>query len=205
MTDVDEAQLVDAAKAGDASALSDLLDAWQHRLFNVCLRMLTHRDDAAEAAQETMLKVVQHIGNFDGRSKVGTWMIRIAMNESISTLRKRKRRYTESLDAGSDGSQASALRKQVVDQREPSPELSVQTSEELAHLQTALARIDEDYRSVLILRDIEQMDYQQIADVLDAPLGTVKSRLFRARLALRQQMLKQIERPHEPQAHRAAK
>jgi RNA polymerase sigma-70 factor (ECF subfamily) len=204
-----EKAILDAARRGDSSALGRLLEAYQQRIFNTCLRMLTNRDDAAEVAQETMLKVVQHIGDFNGQSEVGTWITRIAMNLSISQLRKRKLRHTTSLDGGngsngasSDDDQALALKNELADRREPSPDSSVQHKEMIAHLQAALGRVDDDFRAVLVLRDIDEMDYQQIAEVLAIPVGTVKSRLFRARLALRHEVLKTCPqiRPNVPGA-----
>lgn len=186
---LDEAQLVEAVARGDQTALGDLLDAYQQRIYNVCLRMLCNRDDAAEVSQDTMLRIIQHIGEFKGQSRLSTWIIRIAMNLSVSRLRKRKVRQTVSLDAVDDN-QSTALRDQLADEAEPGPESSVQTKEMVAHLHAALGQVDEQFRSVLVLRDIEQMDYRQIAEVLSVPTGTVKSRLFRARLALRRQLQK---------------
>ncbi|MFA9477727.1 RNA polymerase sigma factor [Phycisphaerales bacterium AB-hyl4] len=179
-------------RAGDTSAMGELLSAYQGRLFNVCLRMLSNRDDAAEVTQEAMLKIVQHIEGFRGKSQLSTWMIRIAMNQATTRLRQRKRRLMLSLDGQRNGhahgDQADALRDTLRDEREPSPAAGVEKQEQLAQLQQALAKLEADFRAVLVLRDIEGLDYQQIADVVEAPVGTVKSRLFRARLALRQQL-----------------
>ena len=115
------------------------------------------------------------------------------MNQSISHLRKRRVRRSISLDQpvgreNDSDDQASALRHQLADTREPAPDLRVQEEEMLARLQQAMANLDDDFRAVLVLRDIEQLDYAQISQTLDIPTGTVKSRLFRARLALRQEM-----------------
>ncbi|MCX5659522.1 MAG: sigma-70 family RNA polymerase sigma factor [Planctomycetota bacterium] len=193
MAQPSEPPAIEAVMRGDAGALGRLLEFHQHRLYNVCYRMLGHRDDAAEVAQEAMLKIVEHIHDFNGQSEITTWMVRIAMNLSISHLRKRKLRHTTSLDSGGGGDpddQSTALRHELKDHREPSPGSSVEQQETAAQLQVALARIEEDFRSILILRDLEGMDYQHIADVLALPVGTVKSRLFRARLALRHEMLR---------------
>ena len=200
-----EAQLVTAVRRGDHAALGRLLELHQHRLYNVCLRMVGHRDDAAELTQDAMLKIIEHIGDFKGHSALGTWMIRIAMNLSLSHLRKRKLRRTTSLDAdngryvpaGDGGTQAAPLRDRLAGSREPDPSQHVQQREMVARLHQALGRLDDDFRAVLVLRDIDQMDYRQIAEVLGVAVGTVKSRLFRARLALRQQM-NELEGTHEP-------
>jgi len=193
MPPIDERQLVDDITRGDRAALGQVLNRYQHRLYNVVWRMVGHREDAAEITQETMLKIVEHVDDFRGQSSILTWMTRIAMNQSISHLRKRRTRQTVSLDAdGPDNAvmPSSALRHRLPDEREPGPPESVERSEMTHLLKIAISRLDDDFRGVLVLRDIDQMDYRQICEVLDIPVGTVKSRLFRARLALRHEMLK---------------
>mgnify|MGYP001040526759 CR=1 FL=1 len=206
MTQASEARLVAAVRRGDPAALADLLSRYQHRLYNVCLRMVGNRDDAAEVAQDTMLKVIEHIGDYNGKSAISTWMIRIAMNLSISFLRKRKLRQTVSLN-GTHGESSHApafdavvLDSRIRDTREPAPDQGVEKEEMLERLREALDRLDEDFRAVLVLRDLNEMDYSQIAEVLAIPVGTVKSRLFRARVMLRQEMcrLYPSERPESP-------
>lgn len=203
MTQLSEAQLVDAVQSGDQTALGRLLQAQQDRLYNVCLRMLGNRDDAAEIAQDAMVKIVEHIGQFKGQSAISTWTTRIAMNLCLSHLRKRKLRKTVSLD-GSDGQdghddQCNALRHHMADQAEPGPAQRVQQKEMIQMLHQAMGMLDDDYRAILVLRDIDQMDYQQIADVLTLASGTVKSRLFRARLALRKQVMSLCNEPDTTQ------
>lgn len=193
MTQSTEQQLALAAAAGDSVSLARLAELFQHRIFTICLRMLGNRDDAAEVAQDVMLKLVRNIRGFNGSSHVSTWIIRIAMNESISAIRRRKVRMAGSLDAareGADMDAAAAAHGRLADHKEPSPLSNVEQKETVELLRIALSRIEQDYSGVLILRDMEQMDYQQIADVLGIPVGTVKSRLFRARLALRHEMLR---------------
>lgn len=214
MTQISEAKLVAAIRRGDQAALGDLLSRYQNRLYNICLRMVGDRDDAAELTQEAMLRIIQHIGDHQGHSALSTWMIRIVMNLSISHLRKRRRRHTVSLDAdythsgGGDGSggggdgedQTAALRRRMADFREPCADQSVETHEMLEHLHEAMDRLDDDHKAVLVLRDIDELDYQQIAELLVIPVGTVKSRLFRARLALRELMMQRYpsQRPESP-------
>lgn len=192
---MDDAALLAACQDGDRAALGTLLERHQDRLFNVCLRMVSNRDDALEVCQDAMLKIVEHIDGYRGDSKLTTWMTRIAMNASISHLRKRRIRRHGSLEATANGDpggdeRGSDIRSRLEDEGEPEPGERVQTGEMLEHLSLALDRVDDQFRSVLVLRDIEEMDYAQIAETLDLPIGTVKSRLFRARLALRQEMEK---------------
>jgi len=192
MTPDPEDQLIASIQAGDRSALGTLLKRHERRLFNVSLRMVSHRDDAAEVLQDAMLKIIKNIDKFRGDAKFSTWSTRIVMNQSISHLRKRRVRKAGSLEAagsGRDGDSAGAmLRNRLADEGEPGPSARVEHEEMVEHLRAALARIDEQFRCVIVLRDLEGLDYQQVAEALDVPLGTVKSRLFRARLALRQEM-----------------
>lgn len=189
-------KLAQRVMQGDQGALVEVLEAQQQRLYNIVLRMVGNRDDAAELTQEALLKIVQHIGDFRGKSLLTTWMTRIAMNLAVSFLRKASRRGTMSLDQtlhdGAGG--AASLAAALADHREPEPARGVERQEELAAVLAGLARLDEDHRAVLVLRDIDAMDYQQIATVLAMPVGTVKSRLFRARLALR----REIAQPGQP-------
>lgn len=194
MDSITDATLIEQIQQGDRSALGTLLQRHQQRLYNVALRMVSNRDDAAEVTQDAMLKVCEHIDGFRSDAQITTWMTRIVMNQSISLLRKRKVRNhisLESVGPSSNGDdQATSLRQYLADSGEPGPEDRVETGEMLEYLKQAIARLDDDFRAVLVLRDIEQMDYQQIAEVLELKVGTVKSRLFRARLALRQEVQK---------------
>lgn len=187
-----ERQLVDQIQRGDLGALGELLGAYQKRVYHVCLRMVSNRDDAAELTQEALLRAVKHVDSFKKNSRFSTWLIRIAMNLSISHLRKYGRRKTISLDmtVGSEysGDQASSLKDLMANEREQNPQISVEKDEQVERLLEALDGLEESLRMVIILRDLQGMDYQQIADVIEVPIGTVKSRLFRARLALRQAM-----------------
>ncbi|MEM9419754.1 MAG: sigma-70 family RNA polymerase sigma factor [Planctomycetota bacterium] len=190
MHDVDESALIQRVQHGDRAALGELLRGHQRRLYNVCYRMVSHPDDAAELTQDVLLKVVEKIDEFRWDAKLTTWMTRIAMNASISHLRKRKHRQTLSLNqpAGGDDDGRLTLAGGLTDEREPGPEVCVQQHEMLDDLQRAIAGLEDDQRAVLVLRDVEELDYLQIAQTLDLPVGTVKSRLFRARLALREKL-----------------
>lgn len=194
MDSITDATLIEQIQQGDRSALGTLLQRHQQRLYNVALRMVSNRDDAAEVTQDAMLKVCEHIDGFRSDAQITTWMTRIVMNQSISLLRKRKVRKHISLESSGPSSngddQATSLRQYLADSGEPGPEDRVETGEMIEYLKQAIARLDDDFRAVLVLRDIEQMDYQQIAGVLELKVGTVKSRLFRARLALRQEVQK---------------
>ncbi len=176
-----------AGLPSDPAALGDLLTRHHRRVYNVIYRMVSSRDDADELTQDVMLKVVRHASSFRGEAQPTTWITRIAMNTAISHLRKRRGRDTVSLEAShaADHDQAATLRSALTDHREPNALSRVQSLEQATHLQHAIDQLEEDHRAVLVLRDIDQMDYAQIAQTLELKVGTVKSRLFRARLALR--------------------
>lgn len=193
----DERMLLQAALAGDAEAMTALLSRNEKRIYNICFRMVSHRDDAAELTQDTLAKTVERLQEFRGDAKLSTWMTRIAMNLCISHLRKRKHRQHLSLSddpragsgSGSDqfGNQPRAgLGASLADQQMTTPAQQAEQHEDLALLEQALASLDDELRQIIVLRDIDEMDYQQISDVLDLKIGTVKSKLFRARLALRE-------------------
>jgi RNA polymerase sigma-70 factor (ECF subfamily) len=186
-----EEQLIGEIKAGNRAALGMLLESQQKRLYQVCLRMLGNRDTAAEACQDAMVSIIQSIGDFRGESRLSSWMIRIAMNQSLTRIRRDKVRRTVSLDASygpADDDQATELRRRLADTRELSPDQHVLKEERQRLVMRAMTDLDPDHRRVLVLRDIDGMDYAQLAETLELPLGTVKSRLFRARTALRERM-----------------
>lgn len=193
--DVDEQTLLERLRAGDSAALGVLLKRHERRLYNLALRMVSNRDDAAEVTQEAFLKIVQHIDRYRGEAQITTWMTRITMNQAISHLRKRRIRTMTSIEGngrddgygggGHDGP-ALTLRGSLADEKEPGPDLRVQQDEQRDRVREAIARLDDDFRAVLVLRDIDGLDYAAIANTLELKVGTVKSRLFRARLALRQ-------------------
>ena len=196
-----DSALVAAARRGEAGAMDRLLRANQQRVYRVCLRMLGNPEDAADAAQDAMVKVVQSLDTFREEARFTTWLTRIAMNQALTSLRKRRVRDTVSLDgpprgaasAGPDD-QAAALRLHLAETREPPPSQRVEQEDELRAVAEALTELDASFRAVLVLRDIEQMDYHGIGEALDLPVGTVKSRLFRARLALRQKLVDREDR-----------
>ena len=197
--DARDIALLHAHRAGDASALSDLLEAYQDRLFGVCLRMTSDHERARDLTQEAMVKIIQGLDQFGGRSKLSTWMIRVTMNVCLTSLRKQKLRRHLSLDlpqgwrgsrgsGGLEGSDGRTIGSAMADEREPEASDHVEQSEDRQRLYEGMSRLDPNQRAMLILRDVQGLDYRQIARIMDIPEGTVKSRLFRARVALREQI-----------------
>jgi RNA polymerase sigma-70 factor (ECF subfamily) len=190
--------LLKKAQAGDRAAYGQLVLLYQDRLYNAVLRMVGDRDEALELAQEAFTRGLVKIDSFRGDASPYTWLFRIAMNLAISQLRKGGRRVF-SLDrpsgngsgrrSGRDSDdQAAGLIDRVARDSSPTPLERAENRERDQQVLAALGRLDAEYRAVLVMRDIEGFDYQQMADVLGLPLGTLKSRLFRARMALRDEL-----------------
>lgn len=187
----DEADLVERCRHGDTTAYGRLVRRYQDRVFNVCWRMCGNRADAEDLTQEAFVKALMSIGRFDGRSRFYTWLFRIAVNLTISARRKEKRRATQSLDAGGstrDGEDSGSRPIDGLASHEDRPEEQVSDRETQEIVLEALRSLDEEYRSIVTLRDLESFSYEEIADILEVPAGTVKSRLHRARLALRRKL-----------------
>ncbi len=184
LTRLREMQLVDAHRAGEPEAIGKLLRAYQRRIYAVCYRMLRNADEAADLTQDSLVKVIEGIDSYDGRAALSTWVIRVTMNCCLSHLRKQKIRRHRSLDSpvGPDDQPAAAI---LQGSEEPSSLERVEQAEARSVLLGCLGDLDPEMRSVIVLRDMQDLDYQQIGEVLQVPIGTVKSRLFRARAALR--------------------
>ena len=185
---LEEATLVERCRRGDSAAFGQLVVSCQDRVFNTCWRMCGNRADAEDLTQEAFVKAFQSIGRFDGRSRFYTWVFRIAVNLAISARRKDRRAVVSSLDEVRDasGQERSASPVQRLASRDGSPELLACGREQAAIVMQALEGLDGEHRAVVILRDLESLGYDEIAEILDIPPGTVKSRLHRARVALRE-------------------
>ena len=192
-----DAELIRQARNGDRTAYARIVMTYQDRLYNAVLRMVGDADDAGELTQEAFTRGLTKIDSFRGDASAYTWLFRIAMNLAISELRKSRRHRVFSLDrpaaggsaARHDGEdQASGLIDRMAQDRSAAPLETIERRERDEQVLAALGRLDAEQRAVLVMRDIEGFDYQQMADVLELPLGTLKSRLFRARMALREQL-----------------
>jgi RNA polymerase sigma-70 factor, ECF subfamily len=167
---------VTAAQGGDRGALDQLLRRHYDRVHAVCRRITGHEADAADAAQEAMIAIVRNLDRFDGRSSFGTWTYRIATNASLDELRRRKRRAVPV-----SGDDAAEHRGDVAD---PDSGQRVDAIGDHMAIDAALRLLSDEYRIPVVLRDVADLDYAEIAAVLDIPVGTVKSRIARGRAAL---------------------
>ncbi|HUT37552.1 MAG TPA: sigma-70 family RNA polymerase sigma factor [Planctomycetota bacterium] len=189
MARVDEADelLVAEAQRGDVAAFGQLVERYQDALFNGVSRMVSQREDAEDLAQEAFVKAFRGIGAFEGRSSFYTWLYSIAFNVVVSHRRKvGSARHLRPLSLH-EGSEDDGRGHQVEDNAER-PGAAIERRELRERLELAIADLADDYREVIVMRDIEGFGYQAIAEVLGCPEGTVKSRLHRARQALREQL-----------------
>ena len=176
----DDRRLIAAALTGNTAAFGDLVRRHQDRLYNAVLRLVDNGEDAADVVQDTFVNAFTALGSFKGDAQLYTWLYRIAFNAAIS--RKRRKRPAASLDAarGSDPS------LDPVDASVGSrPDEGMERREDEARLYAALARMSPEHRDVLVLKDLDGQRYEEIALVLGVPIGTVRSRLHRARMELR--------------------
>ncbi|HWL94508.1 MAG TPA: sigma-70 family RNA polymerase sigma factor [Phycisphaerae bacterium] len=183
----DDAALIVACRAGEMRAYGLLVRRYQDRVFNLCWRMCGNRDDAEDFTQEAFVKALQSIDRFADRSRFYTWLFRIAVNVVITARRQSGRRRTFSLegDADSNSDGRSDSYRPALASNDPRPEDRAMQSEHQGLVLEALNGLDEGHRTVLVLRDMESLGYDEIADILSVPAGTVKSRIHRARTALR--------------------
>jgi len=186
---IDDSVLVQRLQTGDTMAMERLILKYQNRIFNVIMKMCGNTDDAAELTQETFVKVIESIGKFKGRSSFYTWLFRIAVNLTLNYCQRNAKMATRSLDAEeteSDSSAGQVLKDFLCDDSAIDPAVLAQRRELCDLAMQAMLKLEEPQRAVMVLRDIEGMNYAQIADVLNVELGTVRSRLSRARSHLRE-------------------
>ena len=185
----DDGNEVVRARAGDHAAFETLVSRHEAAVFRICRRLLADREDALEASQETFLRAFRGLPRFRGAASFRTWLIGIAVNACRSrlvTAERRARRHTVGLEAETaDGEAAVEL---PLPDPAPSPEARALGSELRRALLGALAAVSAEHREVLVLREIEGLDYAEIAAMLGVAVGTVKSRLARARAALRAEL-----------------
>jgi len=191
-----ESRALEAAQRGDPMAFNELVLTYQTTVFNVALRTLGHSEDAADATQETFLSAYRAIHEFRGGS-FKAWLLRIAVNTCYDILRRRQRRPSTSLEVvieeGGDNPRLA--------DRQVGPERAALASETLSTVEQALLTLPDEQRTIVVLCDVQGLSYEEAADIEGIAIGTVKSRLSRARARLRQFLIERGELPAELERH----
>ncbi len=182
MTREEEDKIIRAVLDGNTNAFEDLVLEYQDRVYHIALKMTSSQEDAFDLSQETFLKAYRTLGSFRGESGFGSWLYRMCANLCIDFLRKRKRRGQEQILSLDETDEVGRPRELPDLRYEPQREL--ERKEQRMQVREGLRRLPEEQRLILILRDVEGLSYQEISETLSIELGTVKSRIYRARARL---------------------
>ena len=177
---LNDSELIQRARDGDSAALGELVRRYQDRLYNSMCKLLRDATEAEDVVQETWVLTVRKLHTFQGKSKFYTWLYRIARN--VSATRRRRKRNVGSIDRAADEAPLQ------LPSNDPAPDERMRRSERVQQLYQALDRLSDEHREILVLREIDGLDYEEIAEVLGLPIGTVRSRLHRARGQLKEQL-----------------
>ncbi|MBQ9991797.1 MAG: sigma-70 family RNA polymerase sigma factor [Firmicutes bacterium] len=184
---MDEALLIERCKEGDDEAFSLLIDRYQQKVYNTAFRMMGNYHDASDCAQEVFLRIFRSIRSFRGESSFSTWVYHITVNVCKDELRSRQRHIEDSIDEMLQTPDGERHKEIASDSPEPSE--VYERTEMMERLQELINELEPNYRMILLMREHDEMSYQEIADMLGLSIGTVKSRINRARIALRKKII----------------
>jgi RNA polymerase sigma-70 factor (ECF subfamily) len=187
-----ELALVERARKGDAAAFGSLIRPYEARIFRLAMSITQNREDAEDVLQEAFLKAYEHLEQFQGNSKFYTWIVRIAVNQALMKLRKRKSDRSVSLDEQIDTGEDTVIRE--IAAWDPDPEQRFSQDEMRSILTEAIDELAPIYRTVFTLRDVDGLSTEETADALELSVPAVKSRLLRARLQLRDKLTRFFKR-----------
>jgi len=190
-----EAPLLEAARQGDPEAFSKLVKQYERKIFRLAKNITQNDEDAEDVLQDAFLKAYEHLDEFQGNSKFYTWIVRIAVNESLMKLRKRKSDKTVPLDEPVETGEETVVREIAVWEGNPEDQYSGEELRDI--LDKAVQALKPVFRTVFILRDIEEMSTEETAEALGISVPAVKSRLLRARLQLRERLTRLFKRKGE--------
>ncbi len=182
--------LINQTLEGQTAAFGELVCKYQNRLYNGMVHMLRNEVEAEDVVQEAFILALTKLSSFHGKSAFFTWLYRISYNVAVSRIRRKK--PTVSLTVGGVDS-----RPMEFEGNAPAPDERMRRNEEVEQLQQALDGLSEEHRSVLVLREMQELDYEAISEILDLPIGTVRSRLHRARSQLKQQLEMLMSDPND--------
>jgi RNA polymerase sigma-70 factor (ECF subfamily) len=189
---VDESLLVAQAREGDMQAFSTLVQRYDGKIFRLAMHVTQNREDAEDVLQETFMKAYEHLDQFKGDSKFYTWIVRIAVNQALMKLRRRRTDKTVSMDETIDTGEDTVVREIATWDEDPEQRFSREEIGEI--LDGAIESLDPIYRSVFVLRDVEDLSTEDTAEALGLSVPAVKSRLLRARLQLREKLTRFFKR-----------
>ena len=188
MNQLNDAVLENALR-GDVSAFEEVMVFYEKLVYNIAYRMLNNPDDASDITQEAFIRLFKHMRSFESANHIKSWLCRVAHNLCIDELRRRKNKPVKSLDETLEFEDSSASLQLADD--DPTPEETVILQDDLDTLERAIAKLPEDYRTMITLRDLGGLSYQEVAEITELEMGTVKSRLSRARIRLKELFLRE--------------
>jgi RNA polymerase sigma-70 factor, ECF subfamily len=189
---LDEATILAQARDGDTAAFGELIRRYEAKIFRLAQHITQNREDAEDVLQETFLKAYEHLDQFQGNSKFYTWIVRIAVNQALMKLRKRKSDKTVSIDETIDTGEDTVAREIAAWDEDPEQRYSREELNKI--LETAIDSLAPPYRAVFLLRDVDDLSTEETAEALDLSIPAVKSRLLRARLQLRDKLTRFFKR-----------
>jgi RNA polymerase sigma-70 factor, ECF subfamily len=188
----EEQGLVDRARHGDAAAFTELVEKYERKIYRLAKHITQHDEDAEDVLQESFMKAYSNLDSFQGQSKFYTWLVRIAVNEALMKLRKRKSDRTVSMDEPHETEEDTVTREIAVWDEDPEKKYSREELREI--LDRAVDSLKPGFRTVFVLRDIEELSTEETAEALGISVPAVKSRLLRARLQLRERLTRLFRR-----------
>src|SRR5215204_4256635 len=183
LKELTDEKLVALAVSKDPDAFGEIVKRWERKIFALCFGMLGREDDARDAAQETFIAAYRNISNFRGEAKVSSWLHRIAVNQCLTTKRRAKTRSEDFL-----GDDAGEEERIFVAPARHSPANTMEATERLTLVRQAVSSLPVDLRQVIVMKEFEEMTFQEISETLELPLSTVKSRLYTALRQLRMKL-----------------
>ncbi|CAN5864259.1 N/A [soil metagenome] len=175
--------MVELAISDDPNAFGEIVKRWERKIFALCFGMLSREEEAKDAAQETFIAAYRNLKNFRGDAKVSSWLHRIAVNQCLTTMRRAKSRSESLLD-----DEDQAAEKVFIAPSRQMPSRTTEQNERLHFVRQAVQSLPVDLRQIIVMKEFEEMTFQEISDVLDLPLSTVKSRLYTALKQLRMKL-----------------
>ena len=191
----DETTLVTQAREGDNRAFAELVKYYEAKIFRLAQHITQNREDAEDVLQETFLKAYEHLNQFQGNSKFYTWIVRIAVNQALMKLRRRKTDKTVSMDEEIDTGEDTVTREIAAWDEDPEERFSRQELGEI--LNSSIQSLAPAYQSVFLLRDVDELSTEETAEALEISVPAVKSRLLRARLQLREKLTRYFKRKED--------